>query len=396
MSRWPLVPLSEVLIDRATRPDPERIVSGEIKIVSKIRFDDGSIELRAAPDSKTGLIQCEPGDLLLSGINAAKGAIGIWPETERQAIAATIHYAAYRVNERRTTSRFMWWYLRSQAFRDLIAHAIPGGIKTELKPTRLLPVPIPLPPLLEQRRIVAQLDAVSEKSDQVCRFLEEVDTDLLQAMRSIIWRSAENGGRVMLCREFMKRRRCDVAVEPETAYAFAGVYSFGRGVFRSGTKLGSQFSYRELTRLRMNEFVYPKLMAWEGALGVVPPECDGRVVSPEFPVFEIDRGIVAPVVIDTFFRDPRVWPRLQSGSTGTNLRRKRINPDQLLAMEIPIPGKADQDRLVALDALRREVVLRSAVSRQELESLIPSLLDRAFNREAADESAAPDKLRAMA
>ena len=32
-----------------------------------------------------------------------------------------------------------------------------------------------------------------------------------------------------------------------------------------------------LTRLRAGDFVYPKLMAWEGAFGVVPPECEGIV-----------------------------------------------------------------------------------------------------------------------
>jgi hypothetical protein len=60
-------------------------------------------------------------------------------------------------------------------------------------------------------------------------------------------------------------------------------------------------------------------------------------------------------------------------------------------MEVPIPGKADQHRLIALDALRREVVQRNAVSQQELESLIPSLLNCAFNGEPAE---APEELRA--
>jgi len=85
-------------------------------------------------------------------------------------------------------------------------------------------------------------------------------------------------------RELVRLREPDVMVEPDGKYQFAGVYCFGRGVFRSQFRTGVEFAYRRLTRLKAGNFVYPKLMAWEGALGVVPAECDGCVVSTEFPV----------------------------------------------------------------------------------------------------------------
>lgn len=71
--------------------------------------------------------------------------------------------------------------------------------------------------------------------------------------------------------------RSDVAVDGSVPYRFAGVYSFGRGVFPSVVKSGSEFSYERLSTVRTGDFIYPKLMAWEGALGVVPPEWDGGI-----------------------------------------------------------------------------------------------------------------------
>ena len=71
-------------------------------------------------------------------------------------------------------------------------------------------------------------------------------------------------------------------------YQFAGVYCFGGGVFRGPERPGSAFAYKNLTRRRQGEFVYPKLMAWEGAFGIVPRNCDRCYVLPEFPVFELD------------------------------------------------------------------------------------------------------------
>jgi type I restriction enzyme S subunit len=53
------------------------------------------------------------------------------------------------------------------------------------------------------------------------------------------------------------------------------VYCFGRGVFLGQQRMGSEFAYRRLTRLNVNDFVYPKLVAWEGAFGMVPPKCSG-------------------------------------------------------------------------------------------------------------------------
>ena len=120
-----------------------------------------------------------------------------------------------------------------------------------------------------------------------------------------------------------------MTVEPQQIYQFAGVYSFGRGVFRGQEKAGTEFAYPRLTRLRTRNFVYPKLMAWEGALGVVPPECDGCVVSTEFPVFEVIEDRILPEVLDTYFRMPSVWPAI-SGANRTNVRRRRLNPEDFL------------------------------------------------------------------
>jgi len=137
------------------------------------------------------------------------------------------------------------------------------------------------------------------------------------------------------------------------------------------------FSYSKLTRLHTGNFVYPKLMAWEGALGVVPPECDGCVVSTEFPVFEIEVERVLPEVLDIYFRDPSVWPEISEASTGTNVRRRRLNPIDFLKYRMPLPSRETQMRLrqiaSKLDALRRHQTETAAA----LEALLPAVLGRA-------------------
>jgi type I restriction enzyme S subunit len=118
-------------------------------------------------------------------------------------------------------------------------------------------------------------------------------------------------------------------------------------------------------------------MAWEGALGIVPKECDGLFVSPEFPVFTVREDRVLPEVLDTYFRSSTVWPLLSGASTGTNVRRRRLNPNDFLNHVFPLPTMESQ---IALRNVRRKLseIELSLGQKQELNKLLPSILDRAF------------------
>lgn len=161
---------------------------------------------------------------------------------------------------------------------------------------------------------------------------------------------------MVLLGDLMHLRTPDVDVCSEGEYHFAGVYCFGGGAFVGQKKTGLEFAYNRLTRLHAQDFTYPKLMAWEGAFAVVPPECDGLVVSTEFPVFKIDENKVVPEFIGYYFKRASVWPDVAGNSTGTNVRRRRLHPSNLLKHRIPLPPLEEQKRIVEyLDSLRNKV-----------------------------------------
>ena len=178
----------------------------------------------------------------------------------------------------------------------------------------------------------------------------------------------------------LRFRKPDVAVDASATYDFAGVYSFGRGVFRSQSRTGSEFSYRLVTRVQRGELVYLKVGAWEGAFGVVPPECDGCVVSPEFPVFAINPELLLPRFLELLLGVPAVWKSLSGGSTGTNARRQRLHPNDLLKSSVLAPSLERQRAIVAhVDAVQgavREVqTIRTNVG-SELDALLMSAYQR--------------------
>lgn len=185
---WADMPLSEVLEPREGKPSLDDLLSGRVRIVSKISFHDGRIEFRAEGATKTGMILVEPGDLLVSGINGYKGAIALYDPAAPGPAAATIHYAAYRVRSDRADPRFLWHVLRSDDFCARLEREVPGGIKTELKPSRLLPVSIALPPLREQRRIVARLEALSGHISEIRDLQRDAKTSIAALWGSLLSR----------------------------------------------------------------------------------------------------------------------------------------------------------------------------------------------------------------
>lgn len=156
-------------------------------------------------------------------------------------------------------------------------------------------------------------------------------------------------------------------------YTFAGTYSFARGVFVSGRKQGSSFKLPKIQRVKAGDFVYCKIMAWEGAFGTVPPEADNCVMSGAFVAYEIDTAVIEPKFLDWYFRTPANWGRVGRQSTGTNVRRQSLDPEQFESSIILCPPLAEQRRIVAhIEELVRKVNeargLRNA-SQEELSAL---------------------------
>jgi type I restriction enzyme, S subunit len=319
---------------------------------------------------------CQSGQFLVAEIDAKMGGYGIVPPELDGSIVSS-HYYLYDIDQTKLLNGYLGWYVKTPLFFKQIS-AQGSTNYSSIRPHKVLEYTIPLPTLPEQRRIVALLDAVADKLEQARNLISSIDYDLQQMIMNLIWGSIDNPTLLRPCNSFMKKRSLDTVVTPEEEYHFAGVYSFGRGVFKGQKKKGNEFKYSQLTKLKKWNFVYPKLMAWEGALGVVPEECEGCFVSPEFPVFEIDQDIIHPLIVDGIFRDSRIWPKLQDGSSGTNMRRKRVNPDALLAFQIPVPEAGKQKKIVSLIEKQKLAKLEHSKVLEELSCLLPALLHRAF------------------
>jgi len=323
-----------------------------------------------------------PGAFLISRIQCWHQAYAIVPEDTPANMIASTNYDQFIISPD-VDPRYLWWFSHSPLFTETVRSSAFGVVIEKMVFNRdaWMEKTIPLPPLEEQRRIVSRVEELVAKVHETRRLQKEVAAEMDSLCRALIMNPADGLIIPTAMRNLVKLRDPDVVVEATATYHFAGVYCFGRGVFPGQQKSGSEFSYPVLTRLRKGDFVYPKLMAWEGALGTVPDACDGLYVSPEFPVFEVLEDRVLPEVLDTFFRMPSVWPELAAISTGTNVRRRRLHPNAFLRYEIPLPSMSVQRQFRSVKERVEQSKNLQSETAAELDALIPSILSRAIRGE---------------
>jgi len=106
-----------------------------------------------------------------------------------------------------------------------------------------------------------------------------------------------------------------------TEINLAGVYSFGRGLFKRGPMFPSETSYKTYNRLFTDDFVISQPKAWEGALARVTPEFEGWYLSPVFPTFRVLHERLEPKFLEWFCK--RVAERGREGTFVQNVHRRR-------------------------------------------------------------------------
>lgn len=163
MSQWKKVKIRDFLTERKGRYKPDDKLISKYQRLDKIDFS-GTMHISNKP-TKTDMILVYSGDLVISGINVAKGAITVYQGKEP--VCATIHYSAYTFDDSKVDLDYFKFFVKSPAFLEILKQQIKGGIKTEIKPKHLLPLEISIPDLSEQKWIVSVLSKNLKKTEEL-------------------------------------------------------------------------------------------------------------------------------------------------------------------------------------------------------------------------------------
>ena len=332
-----------------------------------------------------------PGDVLLCKINPRINRVWMVadPLEPGQPIASTEYLVLRTVD--RDLSRYLMWYLRSPRFRDWIKLSVEGatGSHTRAKSGPILRQRVPLPPLNEQRRIVAAIE------EQLSR-LDAADASLAQAKLRI---EAFVGATVAsaLGGDWEIVALSEVT-ESQVYGTSSKANSDTRGVpvLRMGNINGGRLDLGNLKYLPPD---HPDVAKFTLELGDV---LFNRTNSPELvgksAVFTgAERMTFASYLIRvrlTDHCDPRWAVLVINGPPGRNyiasvrsqqVGQANVNGTKLAAMPVPLPPLEEQKRIVAEVEERLSVIdaMRASIERAERRSasLRRSILERAFRGE---------------
>lgn len=146
--------------------------------------------------------------------------------------------------------------------------------------------------------------------------------------------------------DLLTQRSERVAIEADKNYRRLRVQLHFRGILLRDEKEGSAIGTKNQTVVRDGDFVFSRIDARNGAMGLVPAELDGAIVTNDFPSFEVNSELIDSAYLRFCLFNPEMlmlYGRLSRGSTN----RRRLAVEPFLNLEVVLPGTLEEQRNVA-------------------------------------------------
>ncbi len=377
---WPKVRLGDVVAPVARRDSPQPGTT--YRQIGVKLWGEGAYEREAMDGSQTKyaqLFRAETGDVIVNKIWARNGSVAVVPESLAGCYGSG-EFPMFAPTRDRLDARWMHWLTKTRGFWTQCDEKSQGTSgKNRIRPERFLDIEIPLPPLAEQRRVVARIEELAAQIHEARTLRQQAEEEAEAVIVSV--HVQLSGRRTRTLGEILQLDEDAQPVSPTASYPQVGIWSFGGGLFPKAAMAGAETTYKAFNRLYDGALVLSQVKGWEGAVGVCPIELDGWFVSPEYRTFRCIPCEARPGYLASLVRSEWFWSKLTQATRGVGARRERTRPEQFVGIELPMPDVEQQKRGEALfaevDALKR----LQAETTAELDALLPSILSRAFNGE---------------
>lgn len=274
-------------------------------------------------------------------------------------------------------AKFLWRYLSATKDKILVP-LMQGTANVSLKEHDIYNVSVPIPQMAEQKRIIAHLDAIENRLARVKKLREEQLVELNAALVSAFHRLETKGDWVEMA-ELAPVHRRPTELNPEGKYPELGVRSFGKGIFHKPTLLGDSLTWQKLFRVHEGDIVISNIKAWEGAIAVAGKADHGRFGSHRYLTCVTDVKHALPEYVCFYLLTDSGLEQIGNASPGSADRNRTLAVKRLQKIKIPIVTIEEQYEFKKLLDLRNNMKREALEVNNQIESLVPSLLDRIFN-----------------
>ena len=379
--KWPTVALGDVLRPSAEVVDIDPLT--EYKEVTVKLWGKGAVLRRLAKGSEIGAtrrFKVKAGQFILSRIDARNGAFATIPDGLDGAVVSN-DFPVFNADESKLHMPYLDWYSKTSDFVELCQRASEGTTnRVRLKEDRFMASSFPLPPLAEQRRLVAMIQSRAQSAAQILARWEIVRKELDSSARALYHQFIQEAPRLPM-RDVAPLVRRPVGSSSRDRFPELGVRSFGKGTFHKPDLPALEVGSKKLFEIWERDLLFNIVFAWEGAVAVAKPEDHGRVGSHRFLSCVPDLTVALPEFLAFHFLTDEGIFDLGQASPGGAGRNRTLGIEKLANIVVPVPPLANQQRLVRMLAKANEIKRLQAESAKELDALLPSILHRAFRGE---------------
>ncbi len=344
-------------------------------------------------------LRLKPNHIVMSQLFGWEGALALSDDRFAGKYLSP-QFPTFLSDEGRLNRKFLGWLMRRPGFwSDLGMRASGmGDRRRTLNPDAFFACQIPLPPLDEQRRIVARIEELASRISTLRKSRKEAQRECDAVTRAVLHRKfgRPNGtasGKSTVFKWVRLQDVCnDVADGPhltptymESGIPFITVLNITSGkVDFTNHKYVSREAHAQFSR-RARAERGDVLISKDGTIGV-PCFID---TDKEFSFF-VSVALVKPKrdLLDGQFltwvlRAPYMQERIQERSRGDMIRHLVLR--EIRQLEVPLLPLKEQREIVAeLDSLQAKVEAVKALQAETaagLDAMLPAILDRAFKGE---------------
>ncbi len=366
------------------------IDNGEVPVISTLNFEEGfeKEKLRFISKGKFEEISrsaIKPGDLIVAKIGScgkcefypAHMPIGIIPAN---LLKITI--------SKNVNKKFIYYYLKSTLFKKYLNSIIKTTSQPAFSITDFKQLPIPLPPLPVQRRIVEILD----QADALRRLRAQADAETQKLLQSVFYEMFgdpvrnEKGWTLAKLKDISEEVTVGIVVRPASYYVESGIPAF-----RSLNVKEDALNLENLVFINpdVNDTILSKSKLRTGDILVVRTGNPGTscVVPAEFNGANcIDLIIIRPnrVVVNSKFLSKFLnsdYGKAQSLASNTGLAQKHLNITNIRELIVTLPPLQLQEKFSHIMENLERYGKMQTISTHEIERLFDVLMKKAFNGE---------------
>lgn len=332
------------------------------------------------------------GDCLISRLPEPVGRACIVPDSAGRMITG-VDCSVVRFDAGRVLPRYFVYYTQSDKYLAAVNSATTGTTRSRISRKNLGDIPVPVPPLQEQQRIVAVLDEVFEgiavvtaNTTQNAESARQTAKAQLDRVFRYIEDSAHGSPLASVGTAFVDGDWIESKDQSPNGIRLVQTGNIGVGVYKDRREKARFVSEPTFARLRCTEVVpgdclVSRLPEPVGRACLIPSTGERMITGVDCTIIRFDQTRVLPEYFIYFSQTQKYLRSVASKTTGTT--RNRISRSNLGQVSIPLVSIDEQRRTIDhLDSVFSDARMLEALYLKKAELLSTfwkSLLNEAFS-----------------